>query len=88
MKKIKQNDLLKHNRQERNSGYSRMPYGRYRGFFMKDVPVAYLKWCVMTFTDSEMITFLKDELVRRKPARKQNPQKNTAIEPETLTRAK
>jgi hypothetical protein len=75
MKKIKQNDLLKHNRQERDPRYSRMPYGKYRGFFMKDVPVAYLKWCVMTFEDSAMATFLKDELVRREPALKKSSNK-------------
>jgi uncharacterized protein (DUF3820 family) len=67
MKKIKQNDLIRHNRTETDPRYRRMPYGKYRGFFMKDVPVAYLKWCVMTFTDLAMATFLKDELIRREP---------------------
>ena len=73
MKKIKQNDLVRYNRTETDPRYSRMPYGKYRGFFMKDVPVAYLKWCVMTFDDSAMATFLKDELVRREPALKKSP---------------
>jgi len=44
-----------------------MPYGKYRGYFMKDVPIDYLKWCVMNYTDSAMATFLAEELVRRNP---------------------
>ena len=64
---MKQNALKKHNRNETDPRYARMIFGKYRGYFMKDVPVAYLKWGVLNLTDQATATFFKDELLRRCP---------------------
>ena len=51
--------------------YARMPWGRYRGYFLKDIPTAYLKWAVLNYTDIGMAIWLKDELLRRPQVRRQ-----------------
>ena len=40
--------------------YGRMPWGRYKGYFLKDIPTPYLKWAVLNYTDLCMDTCLKD----------------------------
>lgn len=60
-------DISRYNRQEKDSRYTRMPWGRYRGFFIKDVPRDYLEWAILNYTDQAMAGFLAEELVRRDP---------------------
>jgi uncharacterized protein (DUF3820 family) len=44
-----------------------MPYGRYKGYFLKDLPEDYLQWCVSNWTDRAMATMFSIELQRRNP---------------------
>ena len=46
---------------------TRMPFGKYRGFFIKDIPEDYLKWAVMNLRDQAMATMFAVELQRRQP---------------------
>jgi hypothetical protein len=46
---------------------TRMPFGRYRGYFIKDVPEDYLKWAVMNIKDQARATMFAIELQRRNP---------------------
>jgi uncharacterized protein (DUF3820 family) len=46
---------------------SKMPFGKYKGFFVKDVPEDYLKWAVMNLKDPGMATMFATELQRRNP---------------------
>jgi len=47
--------------------FTKMPYGRYRGFFLKDLPEDYLRWCVINWQDQAMATMFATELQRRNP---------------------
>jgi hypothetical protein len=67
MQSTKNKEIYQHNKNERDSRYTKMPYGKYKGFFIKDVPVDYLKWCVLNYSDQAMAMFLAEELVRREP---------------------
>ena len=46
---------------------TRMPYGKYRGYFLKDLPEDYLKWGILNFSDQGMATMFATELQRRNP---------------------
>ena len=46
---------------------TKMPYGKYKGFFLKDLPEDYLRWCVLNFKDQGMATMFATELQRRNP---------------------
>ena len=50
---------------------TKMPYGKYKGFFLKDLPLNYLQWCVCNFTDQGMATMFAIELQRRYPKLRQ-----------------
>ena len=52
---------------EENS-YVIWPWGRYRGRYLRDLPDAYLRWAVMSITDTGMAQICADELARRDPA--------------------
>lgn len=63
--KIKKS-IREHNRSETDPRYSKMTFGRYRGYYMKDIPYEYLSWCVTTFDEKNPLTeFLSRELIRR-----------------------
>jgi len=44
---------------------AKMPWGKYKGYYLKDVPTDYLKWCVLNYQDQGMAQWLADELQRR-----------------------
>ena len=46
---------------------TKMVYGKYKGYFLKDVPLDYLKWAVMNFTDRGLAEMISVELQRRNP---------------------
>lgn len=48
--------------------YTKMPWGKYKGFFIKDIPVDYLKWAVMNWSDRGIAEMFKIELLRRTPS--------------------
>jgi hypothetical protein len=62
--------INQYNQKETDPRYSRMIWGKYRGYFIKDVPLDYLRWAVLNYTDQAMARFLADELVRRDPTLK------------------
>jgi uncharacterized protein (DUF3820 family) len=48
--------------------YMRFPWGQHKGVFLKDVPTAYLKWCILNYTSEQGLQqVIKDELLRREP---------------------
>ena len=46
---------------------TRMTFGKYKGFFIKDIPEDYLKWAVMNIKDRGIATMFATELQRRNP---------------------
>ena len=48
--------------------YTKMPWGKYKGIFIKDIPVDYLKWAVMNWSDRGVAEMFKIELLRRTPS--------------------
>jgi hypothetical protein len=47
--------------------YTRMPWGKYKGYFLKDLPDDYIKWAVMNMDDQAMAYMFGIELQRRQP---------------------
>lgn len=45
--------------------YTKMPWGKYKGRFLKDVPDDYIKWAIMNWTDRGVAEMFKIELLRR-----------------------
>lgn len=48
--------------------YTKMPWGKYKGIFIKDIPDDYLKWAVQNWNDRGIAEMFKIELLRREPA--------------------
>ena len=42
-------------------------FGKYKGFFMKDIPNSYIEWGVLNIRDRCLATMFKIELQRRIP---------------------
>lgn len=55
----------------KQDSYAKMPWGKYKGWFLKDVPTDYLKWCVTKYTDQAMAQWFADELMRRPDVKKE-----------------
>lgn len=47
--------------------YTKMTQGKYRGWFLKDIPLDYLKWAIMNWSDQAMAQMFAIELQRRDP---------------------
>lgn len=47
--------------------YTKMIYGKYKGYYLKDIPDDYLKWCILNFEDQGMAHMMAIELQRRQP---------------------
>lgn len=45
--------------------YTRMPKGKYKGYFLKDIPESYLRWAMTTWSDKAQTTMFKIEIHRR-----------------------
>ena len=45
--------------------YTKLPFGKYKGIFMKDIPDSYIKWAVMNISDRASAEMFKIELLRR-----------------------
>lgn len=46
--------------------YTKMPWGKYKGHWLKDIPDEYLLWCVENWRDQTTSEMFKTELARRK----------------------
>ena len=53
-----------------NFSYTRCPFGKYKGRFLKEIPDDYVKWAVMNHTDRGICEMFSHELQRRYPAMK------------------
>ena len=47
---------------------TKMHFGKFKGFFMKDIPTDYLKWLIMNHTDRGLCEMYAVELQRRLPS--------------------
>ena len=46
---------------------TKMPWGKYRGYYIKDIPTDYVKSTIQNYTDLGMATMMSTELQRREP---------------------
>ena len=46
---------------------TKMTFGKYKGYFMKDIPTDYLKWLILNVTDRGLCEMYAIELQRRSP---------------------
>jgi uncharacterized protein (DUF3820 family) len=47
--------------------YTKLTFGKYKGWFMKDIPVDYVIWAVSNIEDLARAEMFKVELLRRRP---------------------
>jgi len=47
--------------------HTKMPFGKYRGWFLKDIPIEYIKWAVINIKDRASAEMFSFELQRREP---------------------
>jgi uncharacterized protein (DUF3820 family) len=47
--------------------YTIMPWGKYRGRYLSNIPDDYLKWCILNYKDPGMCEMMAVELQRRDP---------------------
>ena len=45
--------------------YTRMPWGKYKGVYLKDIPDSYLSWAATNWNDRATATMFQIELTRR-----------------------
>ncbi len=47
--------------------YTKIPVGKYKGVYLKDVPSDYLHWAVSNWSDRNITSAIRIELHRRTP---------------------
>jgi uncharacterized protein (DUF3820 family) len=47
---------------------TKMTFGKYKGFFLKDIPTPYMKWLIMNVEDRGLCEMFAVELQRRLPS--------------------
>lgn len=47
--------------------HTRMPFGKHKGTFIKDIPIDYIKWATINIKDRASTEMFKIELLRREP---------------------
>jgi len=47
--------------------HTRMPFGKYKGYYLKDIPDDYITWAVINITDRAQAEMFAIELQRRNP---------------------
>lgn len=53
--------------------HTRMPFGKYRGFFLKNIPDEYVQWAVSNLTDRATAEMMAVEWQRRYPQYRKTP---------------
>lgn len=51
----------------KQNSYIRMPWGKHRGKYLREIPDAYIEWAIMNFDDAGMAEIMAVELSRRRP---------------------
>lgn len=46
--------------------FTRMPWGKYKGRFISELPDDYIKWCVLNWSDKAAVHMFVAEAQRRK----------------------
>jgi len=47
--------------------HTRMPFGKFKGYYLKDIPDDYITWAVVNITDRAQAEMFAIELQRRNP---------------------
>lgn len=47
---------------------TKMTFGKYKGYFMKDIPTNYIEWLIMNVQDRGLAEMYAVELQRRSPS--------------------
>lgn len=68
--------MMRNNYQE--YAYTKMPWGKYKGYFIKDLPTDYVKWAIQNYQDQGMAQMMAVELQRREP-KWRNTSNNTIV---------
>jgi hypothetical protein len=55
--------IIKEIREE--SKFTKMPFGKYRGYFIKDIPIGYLEWAKDQLSDEGLRWMCRIEYERR-----------------------
>ena len=45
--------------------HTKMRFGKYKGIYLKDIPLDYIKWAVVNISDRALAEMFKIELLRR-----------------------
>lgn len=45
--------------------YTKMPFGKYKGIFIKDIPDSYIEWGILNIQDKALAEMFKIEYQRR-----------------------
>lgn len=45
-----------------------MPFGKYKGQSLKNIPLEYIEWCILNIQDQGLCIMFAAELQRRKPS--------------------
>jgi hypothetical protein len=53
---------------------TKMTFGKYKGFFLKDIPIDYIKWLIINVKDRGLCEMYAIELQRRKPSLRKSKQ--------------
>ena len=56
--------------------YTRMPWGKYKGFYLKNIPENYLLWAASAWQDQGVANMFRIELERRKLPNTRQKSKN------------
>jgi len=52
--------------------YTKFPFGKYKGTYMKDISESYLKWAIFNIKDQGICEMCSIELQRRQPNLRKN----------------
>lgn len=45
--------------------HTKMPFGKYKGYYIKNIPTDYIKWAVLNINDRASAEMFKIELLNR-----------------------
>ena len=45
--------------------YTIMPFGKYKGTYIKAIPDSYIEWCINNIEDEGLVEMFKNEYMRR-----------------------